>query len=123
SWIRPRGESASSPSTRYVGQSLRQRPHDTHVARSSGRTCVKRAVMNLGYGRMATTTPTIADRLRELLPADSVIDDAATLLPYAYDASFWSLRNTRLPDVVVVPRVTEDVARVVHFAAETGTPV
>src|SRR5438034_7496777 len=39
SWIRPRGESASSPRTRYVGQSLRQRPHEMQVARSSPRTC------------------------------------------------------------------------------------
>src|SRR5437867_1073009 len=72
---------------------------------------------------MATTTPTIADRLREILPAESVIDDPATLLPYAYDASFWSLRKTRLPDVVVVPRTTNDVSQVVRFAAATATPV
>src|SRR5256712_11403847 len=72
---------------------------------------------------MATTAPTLADRLREIIPADRVIDDAATLLPYAYDASFWSLRQQRLPDVVVVPRTTDDVARVVRFADETGTPV
>src|SRR5206468_4037893 len=31
SWMRPRGESASSPSTRYVGQSLRQSPHETPI--------------------------------------------------------------------------------------------
>ena len=79
--------------------------------------------MHLGYVRMATTTPTIADRLREILPAENVIDDPATLLPYAYDASFWSLRTTRLPDVVVVPRNTADVREVVRFAASTETPV
>jgi len=66
---------------------------------------------------------TLADRLRALLPADAVIDDPATLLPYAYDASFWSLRQQRLPDVVVVPRTTEEVARVVKLADETATPV
>src|SRR5687768_18534373 len=72
---------------------------------------------------MATTTPTLAERLREIVPPDRVIDDPATLLPYAYDASFWSLRQQRLPDVVVVPRTTADVAAVVRFADATGTPV
>src|SRR6266850_6953599 len=72
---------------------------------------------------MATTTPRLADRLRAILPADAVIDDPATLLPYAYDASFWSLRQQRLPDVVVVPRTTEEVASVVRLADETSTPV
>src|SRR6266516_1689050 len=72
---------------------------------------------------MATTAPTLADRLREIIPADRVIDDPATLLPYAYDASFWSLRQQRLPDVVVVPRTTTEVAGVVRFADASGTPV
>ena len=67
--------------------------------------------------------PALAERLRAFLPADAVIDDPATLLPYAYDASFWSLRQRRLPDVVVVPRTTDHVRRVVSFASETGTPV
>jgi len=72
---------------------------------------------------MATSTSTLADRLREIVPADRVIDDPATLLPYAYDASFWSLRQQRLPDVVVVPRSTAEVASVVRFADSTATPV
>src|SRR5436309_4793743 len=72
---------------------------------------------------MATTAPTLADRLREIIHADRVIDDPATLLPYAYDASFWSLRQQRLPDVVVVPRTTTEVAGVVRFADASGTPV
>src|SRR6266540_7512867 len=123
SWIRPRGESASSPRTRYVGQSLRHNPHEMQVARSSERTGVKREVMLLGYESMALATPTLADRLRDLIPGDRVIDDPTTLLPYAYDASFWSLRKTRMPDVVVVPLTTDEVARVVRFADSTGTPV
>src|SRR5581483_9876887 len=95
SWMRPRGESASSPSTRYVGQSFRQSPHEMHVARSSWRTCagateLAEEVMKLGYGRMTALTTT---------------------------------RRQRLPDVVVVPRTTEHVAAVVRFADATGTPV
>jgi len=38
SWILPRGESASSPRIRKVGQSFRQRPQEMQVARSSART-------------------------------------------------------------------------------------
>src|SRR5687767_915685 len=72
---------------------------------------------------MATTARTLADRLREVLPGDRVIDDPATLLPYAYDASFWSLRQQRMPDVVVVPVSTAEVAAVVRFADGTATPV
>src|SRR3990170_2706975 len=72
---------------------------------------------------MATTTPTLAERLREVVPPDRVIDDPATLLPYAYDASFWSLRQQRVPDVVVVPHSTAELAGVVRFADATGTPV
>lgn len=99
-----------------------------HVARSSGLTCgdavwTDVVVMSLGYGRMTARLSTIADRLRAILPGDSVIDDPSTLVPYAYDASFWSLRQQRLPDVVVVPRTTEHVAAIVRLAAETATPV
>ena len=81
--------------------------------------------MCLRYVRMTTfgAAATLADRLRAILPHDLVIDDPATLLPYAYDASFWSLRHQRLPDAVVVPRTTEEVMRVVKFADESRTPV
>ena len=72
---------------------------------------------------MTATLPSIAGRLRAILPSDLVIDDPATLLPYAYDASFWSLRKQRLPDVVVVPRTTDDVVKVVRLADETATPI
>src|SRR5437868_12100979 len=81
--------------------------------------------MSLRYRhRMALQTRSvIVERLRTVLPADRVIDDPATLEPYAYDASFWSLRMQRRPDVVVVPADTEDVRATVRIAAETRTPV
>ncbi len=102
-----------------------------HVARSAARTCdVVRSgavwtEMSLRYAdRMATQTrASIAERLRAVLPADRVIDDPATIEPYAYDASFWSLRAQRRPDAVVVPLSTADVVATVRVAAETGTPV
>jgi len=72
---------------------------------------------------MVTTAAPLAERLRAIVGADAVIDDPATLLPYAYDASFWSLRQNRAPDLVVLPRTTDDVARVVRHASETGTPI
>jgi glycolate oxidase len=72
---------------------------------------------------MAVGTATIASRLREVLPSDRVIDDPATLLPYSYDASFWSLRQRRTPSAVVVPQSTADVVAVVRVANETGVPI
>src|SRR3989440_3990358 len=72
---------------------------------------------------MAIGTAGIAARLREAIPPDRVIDDPATLLPYAYDASFWSLRQRRVPEAVVVPESTADVVSVVRIANETGTPI
>ena len=70
---------------------------------------------------MAIGAAGIAARLRETLPAERVIDDPATLLPYAYDASFWSLRQRRVPEAVVVPESTAEVVSVVRVANETGT--
>lgn len=72
---------------------------------------------------MALRTADIVSRLRQVLPSQRVIDDPATLVPYAYDASFWSLRQRRIPQAVVVPESTEDVVAVVRLANETGTPI
>jgi glycolate oxidase len=69
------------------------------------------------------TADRIVQQLRAVLPADRVIDDPATLEPYAYDASFWSLRMRRRPDVVVVPESTADVVATMRVAAATGTPI
>src|SRR5438046_1731065 len=69
------------------------------------------------------TRDALVERLLAVLPRDRVIDDPATLEPYAYDASFWSLRMRRRPDVVVVPRSTADVVAAMRVAAETGTPI
>src|SRR5438874_1750561 len=84
------------------------------VARSAARTCDDRTIgavwmeMSLRYrDRMALQTRAgIVERLRAAMPRERVIDDPATLEPYAYDASFWSLRMRRRPDVVVVPEST-----------------
>ena len=72
---------------------------------------------------MAIGTARVATRLREALANGKVIDDPATLLPYSYDASFWSLRQRRTPSVVVVPEATADVVAAVRVANETGIPI
>src|SRR5437588_8155524 len=72
---------------------------------------------------MALGTASIATRLREAVPNDRVITDQATLVPYMFDASFWSLRQRRMPEAVVVPQSTAEVVAAVRVAAETGTPI
>src|SRR5258706_7276817 len=68
-------------------------------------------------------TASLASGLREIIAADRVLDDPTTLLPYSYDASFWSLRKRRMPEVVVIPETTAEVAEVVRLADRTGTPI
>jgi glycolate oxidase len=72
---------------------------------------------------MAIGTRSVPTRLREVVSSERVIDDPATLLPYSYDASFWSLRQRRIPSAVVVPESTAEVVAVVRVANETGTPL
>ena len=72
---------------------------------------------------MAIGTASVAARLREVIPAARVIDDPSTLLPYSYDASFWSLRQQRTPSAVVVPESTAEVVAAVRVANDTETPI
>ena len=72
---------------------------------------------------MAIADATLASRLRDVLARDRVIDDPATLVPYAYDASFWSLRSRRVPAAVAVPETTSEVVAIVKLANELGTPI
>src|SRR5437867_2893735 len=72
---------------------------------------------------MAVGSAGVVRRLREVLPADRVIDDRATLIPYQYDASFWSLRQRRMPQAVIVPETVADVVAAVRVASETGVPI
>ena len=72
---------------------------------------------------MAIGAASVATRLREVVARDRVIDDPATLLPYSYDASFWSLRQRRTPSAVVVPESTAEVVAVVRVANELEIPL
>src|SRR5258708_14370406 len=69
------------------------------------------------------TRDALVERLLAVLPRDRVIDDPATLEPYAYDASFWSLRMQHRPDVVIVAESTADVFAAMRVADETRTPI
>lgn len=61
----------------------------------------------------------LADELRQLLGSDPVADDEATLAAHSGDKWFAS----EAPEVVVFPRLTSDVSKLLHFASEKRIPV
>ena len=62
----------------------------------------------------------LARQLANLVGSENVRSDSASLEAYSHDATplFHGL-----PEVIVTPRSTEDVAKVVRYAAETKTPM
>jgi FAD/FMN-containing dehydrogenase len=69
---------------------------------------------------MSTTeiSPLVRD-LRAALGSDRVLHAPEDLLTYEYDASI----DRAVPDVVVLPTTTEQVAAAVRIATEHGVPV
>lgn len=63
---------------------------------------------------------TLAARLREVLPAEDVVDDEEALRPFAGDAL---TAYRQQPRVVVLPRSIEQVQRVMKLCAAEGVPV
>jgi glycolate oxidase len=63
---------------------------------------------------------TLIDSLRQIVGADGVISNADELLVYECDA-FTMEKN--LPNVVVLPRSTEQVVAVVKLCASEGMPI
>lgn len=61
----------------------------------------------------------LADRLRRVIPAKSVLDSPLQLALYGYDGTFYEGR----PDAVVLPETTEQVAAVVRTCHRAGVPV
>jgi glycolate oxidase len=61
--------------------------------------------------------------LRKLLETSQVFDAKSELLNFSYDASFYSHLHAQPPDVAVVARCAEDVARTVKYAYEHDIPV
>ena len=62
----------------------------------------------------------LASQLADLIGLENVRSDAVSLEAYSHDATplFYGL-----PEVIVTPRSTEDVALVVRYATGTGTPI
>jgi glycolate oxidase len=69
------------------------------------------------------TKISIAQDLIAALGQDKVISDALELMYYSYDSSFETKLNRYVPDVVVLPKSTEDVAKVLKYAHEFKIPV
>ncbi len=65
----------------------------------------------------------IAADLRALVKDSHVVEGAAALHTYAYDASFLTQLSPRTPDAAVIARSTEDVAAVMRYAYEHAIPV
>jgi glycolate oxidase len=63
---------------------------------------------------------TLATRLRAVVGAEGVIDSPADRLVYERDASFF---ERGLPDLIVLPRDTRQVAEVVGLCAEQGVGI
>lgn len=66
---------------------------------------------------------TIAAELRGIVHDSRVLDAAAELQTYAYDASFLTQLAPRPPDAVVIARSTRDVSAVMRYANTRGIPV
>src|SRR5262245_19962750 len=65
-------------------------------------------------------TPADLEELRALLGADGVLDSRAARFTYEADAL---VLEKHLPDVVLLPRSTDEVAAVVRWARARGLPI
>lgn len=66
---------------------------------------------------------TLASDLRALVKDGQVLDSPSELCVFAYDASFMTQLEPRVPDAAVVARSTADVSNVLRYAHERGIPV
>ena len=88
------------------------------------------ASSGLGAAIAARKPPAWLEALREMLPADSVLDDAASLWVYSRDRapySTFSVRHGRtpagLPAAIACPANVTDLQAVVRFARERAIPL
>jgi glycolate dehydrogenase FAD-linked subunit len=65
----------------------------------------------------------IASDLRAVVKDSRVLESAAELRTYAYDASFLTQLAPRSPDAVVIAQSTADVSTVMRYANAHGVPV
>lgn len=73
--------------------------------------------------RRSPLDPAISEELRAIVGPDRVLTEDWDRAAYSYDASFLSVLQPGLPDVVVQPASTEEVAAVVKVAAKYRLPV
>ncbi len=66
---------------------------------------------------------TLAHDLEGLLGVDRVVSNPLDLQCYTHDAGLYSMLHPQIPEVVVLPRTTDEVAAVVRFASERKIPV
>lgn len=65
----------------------------------------------------------LAESISQMIGKDKVISDELDLMYYSYDSSFLAKLNRFVPDLVVTPRSTADVAAVVKFCHDNKIPV
>ena len=61
------------------------------------------------------------DRVTSILSKDRVLTKKADLITYSYDAT--SDVMTEMPDVVVLPKSTEEISQIIKLANDTNTPI
>ncbi len=61
--------------------------------------------------------------MKKILGRSRVIWDETERKLYSYDSSFLSIRNSYLPDVVVLPHTTEEVSQIMNYAYKNNIPV
>jgi glycolate oxidase len=69
--------------------------------------------------RFSSLSPQGREQLRNLLGPDGALESDTDLQAYAYDGTFLEQR----PDIVVLPRTTEEVAAILRLASLEGVPV
>ncbi len=66
---------------------------------------------------------TLRQEMLKILGPDQVLSEELDLMYYSYDSSFLTKLERIYPDIVVLPRSTEQVQKIVRFAYENGIPV
>lgn len=75
-------------------------------------------------GRTQVSLPSLAKELETLLGSrDRVVSDPIDLQAYSFDSGLHSLLHPQQPEVVVLPRTTEEVVAVVRFARDRKMPI
>jgi glycolate oxidase len=64
-------------------------------------------------------TPALIDKIRDMVGRDYVLTDRESLICYSFDAT----RFASLPEVVVKPKTTDEVSKLVTLACEESIPV